>query len=176
MSTHNKGPEVMTGGEALTKEIERKFLVAELPPEIYLEVLESKKIDQGYLAVDDKGAVRIRKKGNAHFITFKSGPGSHAAERTELETELSAEQFDALWPGTIGRRVEKTRYEIPYGNHTIELDVFGGDNDGRMLAEVEFDTTTAADLFQAPDWLSQDVTSDKRYGNSSIADYGFPAR
>ena len=165
-----------------TKEIERKFLVedsefaAMVDQGFELGDYPHTKIRQGYLASTDDCAVRVRQKGNRFFLTYKSAPNHHVAERTELETELTEEQFDIMWPGTAGRRVEKTRYEIPAadGLHTIELDVFEGDNAGHVLAEVEFASTTEADAFQPPEWFSIDVTSDKAFGNASIAEYGFP--
>jgi adenylate cyclase len=43
-----------------------------------------------------------------------------------------------LWRLTVGRRLEKTRYRIPLGRLTIELDVFHGKLRGLIVAEVEF--------------------------------------
>src|SRR5665213_858597 len=173
------GEKPHTQGEAVTKEIERKWLVDELPVWFSLQDVKPEKIEmiaQGYLAVDGRGAVRIRQKGEKYFLTYKSVPGVHAAERDELETELSADQFNKLWPGTEGRRVEKTRYVFDHPEGLkIELDIFEGANAGRMLAEIEFTSTDLADSFEAPAWFGLDVTTDKRYGNSSIADNGFPA-
>ena len=167
-------PEAKHGGENLTQEIERKFLITALPPELDLNSCKATKIDQGYLMADSTAAVRVRRKGDKYFMTYKRASDSHSAARVELVTELSAEQFETLWPGTEGRRVEKTRYEIPFGSHVIELDIFAGENAGHMLAEVEFTSTEAADVFQPPAWFHQDVTPDPRFGNSSIADRGFP--
>jgi len=158
----------------LTKEIERKFIISELPPEIKLDELESDKIDQGYLGIDERGATRIRRKGEHYFITWKGGNPTHSTERIELEAELTKEQFDTLWPGTINRRVEKTRYIIPYDKYIIELDVLEGVNRGHILAEVEFESTEEADKFQVPEWFGTDVTSEKRFDNASIATNGFP--
>lgn len=167
--------DVVNGGEQVTpSEIERKFLIDALPAELDLNTFEETKIAQGYLAVDEKGAVRIRRKGSQFFMTYKGIPAGHQAERMELECPLSQMQFDTLWPGTTGRRIEKTRYLIPYGPHVIELDVFEGDNAGNIMAEVEFVSTSSADDFQPPAWLGREVTGDKRYGNAFIADNGFP--
>jgi len=164
---------------AVTTEIERKFvvdpaaLVALERRGLSLESYPHTKIDQGYLANSpETGAVRIRRRGEQYFLTFKAPSTGHAAERVELETELTEEQFDTMWPGTEGRRVEKTRYELHgAGGHTIELDVFEG---GHILAEVEFASTQEADAFEPPPWFGADVTADRGYGNASIAQYGFP--
>lgn len=167
-----------------TKEIERKFVVdssvlATLAEQGFdVTQYPHKKIDQGYLANTDGCAVRVRRKGDQFFLTYKSAPTDHVAERIELETELTEEQFATMWPGTVGRRVEKTRYEIHTadGTHMIELDVFEGDNAGHILAEVEFNSRAEADTFEPPEWFGIDVTADKGYGNASIAEFGFPDR
>ena len=165
--------EQLVSGEKAPKEIERKFLVTEVP--VTPDSFNYEKIRQGYLANDEYGAVRVRQKGERFYITYKGVTGVHAAERVELETELTEEQFSVLWPGTEGRRVEKTRYTIPYGANTIELDLFEGQDAGNILAEVEFASTAEADEFIVPAWFGTDVTADKRYGNASIAENGFPS-
>lgn len=157
-----------------TVEIERKFLVSELPHNFNIIDYPAEQILQGYLAHGSGEVVRIRRKGDQYFITYKRKSGEHTTKRIELEAELTEEQFITLWPGTEGRRLEKTRYRIPYQTYTIELDIFEGTNQGHMLAEVEFASTDQADAFAPPAWFGQDVTADGRYGNSDIATHGFP--
>ncbi len=83
------------------REIERKFLVKELPPG--LNRFRSYPIAQGYLASEPGGRhVRLRKKGRTASLTFKVGRGG---TREEREIKLSAKQFAALWPATVGRRL-----------------------------------------------------------------------
>ena len=117
-------------------EIERKFLVERLPDG--LDAQPSGEIEQGYLAITDDVEVRLRRYGEETFLTVKSsGDGS----RIEEEIEIEARRFAALWPLTDGRRLEKRRYAIPYGDGlTIELDVYHGRLSGLLTAEVEFDT------------------------------------
>ena len=101
-------------------EIERKFLVRELPAD--LTSYPSNEISQGYLvSLDDGLQVRLRKSGERYFLTFKRGTGN---VREEREVELTATQFDALWPATEGKRLVKTRYEIPFGDRVVEIDVY----------------------------------------------------
>src|SRR5207245_4182088 len=102
------------------REIERKFLVEELPPG--LNRFRSYPIAQGYLAAEPGGRhVRLRKKGKTASLTFKVG---RAAHREEREIKLSAKQFSALWPATVGRRLYKLRYEVPWKNFLIEIDIY----------------------------------------------------
>jgi adenylate cyclase len=160
-------PPVTVGGI----EIERKFLVPE-PPD-GLERHPSTAIDQGYLAIAEDGTeVRIRRRDASATLTVKSGGGR---SRVEEELDIDAQRFDRLWPLTEGRRIEKTRYEIPAGDGlTIELDVYAGALDGLVVAEIEFDSEDAAERFSGPGWLGQEVTDDKRYKNQRLACDGAP--
>ncbi len=151
-------------------EIERKFLVARLPPS--LANLTGAVIRQGYLIAAEGGVeLRIRQKQARFFQTIKAGEG---LSRTEIEIELSQDQFQQLWPHTQGRRVSKTRYTLPVGNHTAELDRFDGDLAGLVLVEVEFPTVDASRQFSPPPWFGADVTEDRRYKNKQLAVFGIP--
>ena len=145
-------------------EIERKFLVPSAPDP--LDELPHDHISQGYLAIGEDGEeVRLRRIGDAHRLTVKRGVE---------EIDLEPGQFEALWPLTEGRRVEKTRYRIPRGGLTIELDVYEGDLDGLMTAEVEFDSEEDAAGFERPEWAGEEVTDDERYRNERLAREGLP--
>jgi CYTH domain-containing protein len=147
------------------REIERKFLVRKLPAD--LTNCPSSEISQGYLvSLDDGLQVRLRKSGEHYSLTFKRGTGN---VREEREVELTAQQFDALWPATEGKRLAKTRYEIPFGDRVVEIDVYHDRHEGLVVAEVEFDEEAAAKNFEPPDWLGGDVTGDPRYSNQLLA-------
>lgn len=144
-------------------EIERKFLVAELPSG--LEEHGTTPIEQGYLATGDD-EVRLRRKGDAVFLTVKRGAGM---TRTEAEIELTQEQFDLLWPLTAGRRVVKSRTALRHGELTVEVDVFAGALAGLVTAEVEFGDEARARAFEPPGWFGRELTGDPEYGNKSLA-------
>jgi adenylate cyclase len=147
------------------REIERKFLVRKLPDD--LTTHPSNEISQGYLvSLDDGLQVRLRKSGDRYTLTYKRGAGN---VREEREVELTAKQFDALWPATEGKRLVKTRYEIPLGERTVEIDLYHDRHEGLIVAEVEFGEEEAAKNFQPPDWLGADVTGDPRYSNQLLA-------
>jgi adenylate cyclase len=146
-------------------EIERKFLIKRLP----VEILRSRhfQIAQGYLANEPGGRhVRLRKKARTTSLTFKVGRGS---AREEREIRLGAKQFAILWPATRGRRLRKTRYEIPWKNLTIEIDIYHGRNRGLMVAEVEFPNQSSCHKFKPPVWFGREVTGEKRYSNVRLA-------
>ncbi len=149
-------------------EVERKFLVPH-PPE--LEGTESDEIEQGYLAVGADGEVRLRRKGDQLLLTAKRGSG---ISRDEAEVELDREAFERLWPLTEGRRLHKRRHVIPQGDLQIEVDVYEGDLEGLVVAEIEFDSEEEARGFEPPDWIGEEVTGDVRYLNETLATRGRP--
>ncbi len=153
-------------------EVERKFLVWEVPAD--LDSHRASSIHQGYLAIDPDGSeVRVRRRGERRYLTSKRG---HGLVRDEAEIEITEAQFDALWPLTEGRRIEKTRYEISAGpGRVIEVDVYGGGLEGLVVAEIEFPTPADANTFDAPAWFGPDVTSDDRYKNQRLATDGLPS-
>ena len=148
-----------------SREIERKFLLKRLPER--LKQARRCVIAQGYLAAEPGGRhVRLRKKGKTASLTFKVGRGAHREER---EIKLSAKQFSALWPATVGRRLYKLRYEVPWKNFLVEIDIYRRKHKGLVVAEVEFPDRTACRKFKAPAWFGREVTGNKRYSNVRLA-------
>jgi len=153
--------------------IERKFLVKKLPDNI--DDFPHKDIVQGYLAIMDNGTeVRLRKIGDKCYQTIKSGG---TKTRTEVEIEITSEQFEKLWPLTEGKRIEKTKYEYPINNFlTIELDIYHGLLQGLITAKAEFPTETSSNDFISPYWFEDDVTENICFNNQFLAIYGISSR
>jgi len=148
-----------------SREIERKFLLKRLPEN--LKRARRYIIAQGYLATEPAGRqVRIRKKDKTASLTFKVGRGR---SREEREIKLSPKQFAALWPATAGRRLRKLRYEIPWRDLLIEIDIYRGKHAGLVVAEVEFPDRTTCRKFKPPSWFGREVTAEKRYSNVRLA-------
>lgn len=149
----------------MNQEIERKYLVKTLP--LNLDQYKSYKIKQGYLANDNKLCqVRVRSKNDKYTLTFKKGKG---LVREETEVLISEEQFQQIWPVTKGHQLTKTRYEIPYNEHIIELDIFDDENQGVIFAEVEFSSVIQAESFMPPTWFGLEITGDGEYSNFKLA-------
>jgi len=147
------------------REIERKFLIRRLPSP--LKGSRRHLILQGYLAAESGGRqVRLRKTDKSASLTFKLGRGN---SREEREIKLSGKQFAALWPATAGRRLRKTRYEVPWKNLTIEIDIYRGRHHGLMVAEVEFPNQATCRKFKPPAWFGREITGEKRYSNVRLA-------
>lgn len=152
-------------------EIERKFLIKKLPEK--LDEYPSKQIEQAYLCTNP--VLRVRRQGEKYILTYK-GEGLLAHE--EYNLPLTEEGYAHLLTKADGRVIKKTRYCIPHGKYTIELDLFQGDLAPLILAEVEFPSEEEAHAFVPPDWFACDVTMDGRYHNSAMSklDYVVPAR
>ena len=126
-------------------EVERKFVVRD-PPD--LEGADADEIEQGYLAIGADGEVRVRRRGDRLLLTAKRGEG---LSRQEAEIELDRERFDLLWPLTEGRRLHKRRHVIPHDGLEIEVDVYAGDLEGLVVAEIEFPSEEEARAFEPPE-------------------------
>lgn len=141
-------------------EIERKFLIKELPD---LSKYKFTEIEQGYLSTQP--VVRIRKKDDKYILTYK---GSGLMAREEIEANISEEGYKHLAEKIDGNLITKKRYFIPLDPYTIELDIFEGHMAGLIMAEVEFPSEEEANSFTPPAWFGDDVTNDRRYHNSNM--------
>lgn len=150
-------------------EIERKYLVTSL--DFLNEYSIKNEIAQGYLSSNPERTVRIRIKGNKGFITIKGIGSENGVSRFEWEKEIALEEAKSLLKLCEKGVIEKTRYEVKSGNHTIEIDVFHGENEGLILAEIELENENESIL--KPHWIGNEVTNDKRYYNAFLSQNPF---
>lgn len=154
-------------------EIERKFLVSSEPE--WLADCESRLIEQGYLALEDDGEVRIRivEGGREALLTVKRGRG---LSRDEVTVALDEGQVEELWPLTEGRRLRKRRYlaRRDDGSGEWEIDVYEGALEGLIVAELEFGDEEEAAEMAPPGWVGRELTDDERFTNRSLAVDGLP--
>lgn len=146
------------------QEIERKYLLTKLPDD--LDESTGKFIKQGYLCLEEGRHVRVRSKGEACYLTVKTGEG---LVRTEYEVEISEAQFQQLWPATEGRQLEKVRYIYPLAQYEMEIDIYKGDLAPLIVAEVEFPSVAASESFSPPDFVSEEVTGNNTFSNIRLA-------
>jgi adenylate cyclase len=146
----------------MAKEIERKFLVK--PG--FKPKGKGVRIIQGYLPTKPGFTARVRLAGSKAFLTLK-GP-SKGLIRDEYEYPIPAKDAKELLTRHCGAAIiEKTRYRVPFGGKTWEVDLFEGANKALRLAELELpraDTT-----FEVPNWVWAEVTGDRRFDNSHLA-------
>ena len=150
----------------MAKEIERKFLV---DGDFKKEAYDAIRITQGYLSSMPQRVVRVRVKGDKGYLTIKGEADASGVSRFEWEKEIQLEEAEALLKLAEPGIIDKTRYLIKNtdGRHIWEVDVFHGENEGLVMAEIELSEEN--DPFDKPEWLGKEVTGDKRYYNSYLS-------
>lgn len=159
-------------------EIERKFLVDGISK---VPVGDAYRITQGYLNLDPERTVRVRiyskpgddQRGSSGVITIKGKSTPDGLARPEWEYEIpvnDAWEMIKLCTGVI----DKTRYNTWHESRLWEIDVFHGDNDGLVVAEIELNSVLEIELtsvskgFIVPPWIGTEVTGDPKYYNSNL--------
>ena len=152
----------------MATEIEHKFLVvndqwrAAAAPGIFY--------CQGYLANSEGASVRVRRAGEQAYLNIKSmtlGIKRHEFEYS-IPVDEAEEMLDLL---CIGGLIEKTRYRVEHAGHVWEVDVFEGDNEGLIVAEIEL--SHEGEAFDLPAWAGQEVSHDSRYYNVCLAQHPY---
>lgn len=146
-------------------EIERTFLVAH---DAWRSAATSREtLSQGYLANTSKSSVRIRRAGDAAWLSVKSMTRGLVRQEYEYPVPLedAERMLDALCEGPL---VEKVRHLVTVGGHVWEIDEFLGDNAGLVVAELELDAPD--EPFERPSWLGPEVTHEERYYNFRLAE------
>ena len=136
-------------------------------------VVQATEIRQGYLCGGSGVTVRARLRGDKGYITIKGRRSPDGISRFEWEKEITQEEAKALLALAEGGCIEKTRYLVPNtdGRHTWEVDVFHGDNEGLVVAEIELKAED--EPFDRPEWLGKEVSNDHRYYNSQLLKHPF---
>jgi len=144
----------------MATEIERKFLVLNQDWQEYTR--SELHIVQAYLATNEFSSTRIRIQNDKANINIKSA--TLGISRTEFEYAIPVDDAQLMIDELCVKPViEKTRYIVKHMQHTWEIDVFSGDNEGLIVAEIELSSPDEA--FEKPSWLGEEVSHDKRYYN-----------
>jgi CYTH domain-containing protein len=143
-------------------EIERKYLVTS---DAYKAGAKSVEITQVYLTIQDNLAIRVRIEEHHASIAIKS----KISERVnrEYEYNIPLDEARSLMNLSQHSAITKTRHLVDYKNHLWEVDEFHEDNQGLVVAEIELEDEN--EVFEKPDWLDNEVTSDYRYMNSNLS-------
>lgn len=146
-------------------EIERKFLV--IGDAWRTRATRVEAMAQGYLAGPPAArcSVRVRVVGERAFLNIKSL--AVGIERDEYEYAIALTDAERMLATLAGAVVEKRRHYVEVEGHTFEIDEFGGDNAGLIVAELELDAIDAP--FPRPAWLGPEVSDLARYYNLNLA-------
>ena len=150
-------------------EIERKYLInfeeIDLPEKGVF-------IKQGFIPVssETKTIVRVRIKGSEAFLTIKGeniGP-----TRLEFEYQIPFDDAEEMLANLCSKPlIEKTRFELNIEGHCWAVDVFHGENNGLLIAEIEL--SEEGEEYVLPTWIAKEVTDDPRYYNSNLLEHPY---
>ena len=155
-------------------EIERKLLIA-YPDEAVLRAVAGcrvKEIKQTYLLAPEGETRRVRKVREGETVRYVRTVKKRLTmlRAVEEENDLTAAEYEAaLTQADPTRRpIEKTRFCIPFGGKTLEIDLYRFWQD-RATLEVEL--TREDEEFALPPYVRviREVTDDKRYKNVNLA-------
>jgi CYTH domain-containing protein len=147
----------------MAQEIERKFLVRR---EVWKPVGAGTPFRQGYLSAHKERVVRVRIAGGEARLTVKGA--TVGLTRSEFEYAIPVADAAAMLDGLCERPlIEKERHVEVHGGKTWEIDVFHGENEGLVVAELEL--AAEDEPFSRPAWLGEEVSADPRYANANLA-------
>jgi adenylate cyclase len=144
-------------------EIERKFLVK---GEFRHLAVNELRIVQAYLSIDPDKTIRIRISNSNAYITIKGRPQGQSISRSEWEFPVPLSDATEIMKLCLPGIIIKTRYLVPVGKHTFEVDVFHDKNEGLVIAEIEL--SSEDERFEIPDWLGEEVTGNPYYYNANL--------
>lgn len=147
----------------MATETERKFLVISDFRHLAVKVI---KITQFYLNTDPDKVIRLRIADDEAFLTIKSRKCEKSIVRNEWEFRIPLSDAKEMIKVCLPGKIVKTRYLIPSGKHTFEIDVFHEKNDGLIIAEIEL--SSEDEQFDKPDWLGEEVTGKPEYYNANL--------
>ncbi len=144
-------------------EIERKFLVE--GDGWRDQVIDEKRLKQGYLCTQENATIRVRIGGGRAVLNIKSA--TVGIRRAEFEYEIPLAEGEEILRAVARQPViDKIRYRVRHGDHVWDLDVFEGENRGLVLAEIEL--ASEDEPFELPEWAGEEVSGDPRYYNANL--------
>jgi CYTH domain-containing protein len=147
----------------MAQEIERKFLVKR---DVWTPAGPGTPYRQGYLSAQKERVVRVRIQGGEARLTVKGA--TVGLTRAEFEYPIPVADAAAMLDGLCERPlVEKDRHVEVHGGKTWEIDVFHGENEGLVVAELEL--ASEDEPFTKPAWAGEEVSRDPRYANANLA-------
>jgi CYTH domain-containing protein len=154
-------------------EIERKFLLNEFPASLIgngeLIIQSEQRIEQTYLAIDEKQELRVRRitdlaSGTVEYThTFKNGNG---LSREEIEYSISEGIYRQITGAFQAVPLTKIRVTALWGDTVIEIDSY--DQIELIVVEVEFGSVEEAQQFTAPEWFGADISDNRQYSNKTV--------
>jgi CYTH domain-containing protein len=150
------------------EEIELTYLVKELPQGL-TQAPKKEMLDIYLPAAAEHPLLRIRKSGDMYEMTKKEPiTGVDSSHQFETTIPLTEEEFNDLSQLSC-KRVKKTRYFYEADGVQYEVDMFDGDLEGLVMADIEFGSVDAKNKFQMPTWCLVEVTQEKFIAGGVLA-------
>jgi CYTH domain-containing protein len=154
-------------GKYAQPEVERKFLVATLPPGTTFRAA----ILDHYIP---NTTLRLRRMQTEHEVTFKLAQKLrvHPHEtRVIFHTNfyLSEAEYDFLASTLPSHRLEKRRFRVHGGTLPMSIDQFQGPLEGLLIAEVDFGANGDPSSLPMPSFARAEVTDDERFTGARLA-------
>jgi CYTH domain-containing protein len=151
----------------MAKEIERKYL---LDLSKWTPQSEGTHFKQGYLNAQKERVVRVRIEGTKAKLTIKGI--TTGVTRAEFEYLIPVEDASILLDNLCEQPlIDKHRHKEVHFGKTWEIDVFHGENEGLVVAEIEL--ASEDEKIEFPAWVGAEVSSDPRYFNSNLLKHPF---
>ncbi|WP_435685969.1 CYTH domain-containing protein [Sedimenticola selenatireducens] len=149
-------------------EIERKYLV--INDKWKENILSESVLKQGYIANQPNATVRVRIAGEVAYLNIKSA--TTGITRAEFEYQIPRSDAEQILEQVAEHPfIDKTRYKVQWGSHVWDLDLFAGENQGLIMAEVELNSEDES--FELPPWAGKEVSGDPRYYNASLVKHPY---
>lgn len=116
---------------------------------IYIQLYEKEKLEKllksGRKSIDST---------YSFYYTLKTKVDFKSLAITELESEISEEEYNKLDINKLNFEIEKVRVKVPIKNGLIaEIDLYHNELEGLITVEVEFNSEEEADMFEPPVWF-----------------------
>jgi adenylate cyclase len=147
----------------MATERERKYLVNS---EFKHLAIKEIKIIQTYFSIDPEKTIRLRTADEKAFITIKTRSRGKSISRSEWEFQIPLEDAIEMMSLCLPGKIVKSRFLIPSGKLTWEVDVFHDKNEGLIIAEIELNSED--ERFEKPDWLGEEVTGIPEYFSANL--------
>jgi len=147
----------------MAKEIERKYLVIN---DSWKKYIKTKKLyRQGYIPTASLTVVRVRISDNIAYLTIKGQ--NDGITRLEYEYPIPIGDANEIIKNFCPRPlIEKKRFEVLYNGLVWEIDVFFGENEGLIIAEIELKNQNQK--INLPPWIGKEVSDDPKYYNVNL--------
>lgn len=149
-------------------EIERKFLVdkSKLPE---LSNLKFRQISQCYITMEDDYVERVRlsiEPDNSFVCELTRKSAESGMSRTEETHNISLEEAIDKINRSPYNVIHKKRYHYIHNDLLWEIDIFGAECKGLIVAEVEIPSEDYE--LDLPEFVTEEVTDKKEYYNKEL--------